>query len=129
MCFVTIILYITIGEQDEYHIVVFLNSETPPAGEAGMRIFTSEFTACLRHHGVSKAPKIHRNFLSAMGSLAVEADEDCDEFYSEIVPRESNRIVVLSPKETFRFESYIDTPQPKRSFVKSTQLALVYVFA
>ena len=125
------------GEQDEYHIVVFLNNEAPSAQNytGGIRIFTNEFTACLRHRGVSKSPKIHRDFLSAMGSLAVEeAAEDCQEFYSEVVPRETNRIVVLSPKETFRFENDVDAPmtagqEDERSFVKATQLALVYVFA
>jgi len=67
-----------------------------------------------------------------MGSLALdEVVMNCDEFYSEVVPRQSNRVVVLSPKETFRFENYVDTPpsgEKNKSFFKSTQLALVYVF-
>lgn len=132
------------GEQDEYHIIVFLNDETPSSetesrtDKGGVRIFTNEFTACLHHHGVSKSPNVHRDFLSAMGSLEVGevVEEDCNDFYSEVVPRESNRLIVLSPKETFRFENFVDSfsrehsrIQNNKSFVKSAQLALVYVFA
>ena len=127
------------GNHEEYHIVVFLNSPTSVPtvdDENGLRIFSHEYSACLRDHGVAKSPKVHPDFLSTMGSLAVELNEDCDFFYSEVVPRETNRIVVLSPKEAFRFENHLVDSADTESissianeFVKSVQLALVYVFA
>ena len=103
--------------------------------ESGVRIFTSEFTECLRLHGVSKSPKIHPDFLSTLGSLAVDVDLYCGDYYSELVRRESNRIIVLSPKEAFRFENIVhesmkhSAADKSHDFATSTQLALVYVLS
>jgi len=125
---------ISAGNQDEYHVVVFLNNPTSPAStdESGMRIFSDEYTACLHHHGAALSPRVHPEFLSTLGSLAVELHEDCNMFHSEVVPRETNRVVVISPKETFRFENRhddkIDSKADAKTFAKSTQLAIVYMY-
>lgn len=122
---------ISLGDEGEYHIVVFLNNHFPSEdNDSGLRMFTDEYTQCLRDHGVTKSPKIHPEFLSTLGSLGVEIPWDCQDFHSEVVPRETNRIVVLSPKETFRFENRVGADEERSDeFAESTQLALVFVFA
>ena len=118
------------GRSEEYSIVVFLNdNDRLPVVNSGVRIFTEEYTTCMFHNGITQSSKIHPDFLSSMGSLNVDSSA-CSGFYSEVVSREKNRIIVISPEETFQFENRVNSPVTSQmnGFIETTHLALVYVY-
>lgn len=107
-------------------------AEGQPAIEDGLRIFDDFAAGRLYSQGVSVYPSAHSDFFSKSGDLAIDMMARCNVTNSELVPRKTNRLVLLQPKKPFYFTVPQGGAQPSRNqredeFESRTMIALVVV--
>lgn len=90
--------------------------EGQPPVEDGLRIFDDFAAGRLYSQGVSIYPSAHSDFFSKSGDLLIDMAARCNMTNSELVPRKTNRLVLLQPKRPF----YFTVPSPSTKEVKKS---------
>ena len=118
----------------EVTVVLWLDPYAVPASDEtrsdGLLIFDTSAAGCLFSQGISAYPSAHPDFLSVAGNMTINVAARCPQSTSELVPRRSNRMVIIGPRRPFVFSA----PPPSEllginaedvDFVSSTSLAFV----
>ena len=105
-------------------------SEGQPAIEDGLRIFDDFAAGRLYSQGISVYPSAHSDFFSKSGDLLIDMVARCNVTNSELVPRKTNRLVLLQPKRPFYFSvpsaDLVPSAAPNADeFESRTMIALV----
>ena len=75
----------------------------------GIRIHDLQTERCLRARGLAVNPAVHPEFLTFGDRYQLNVTSLCGQGTSELVPRHSNRMVVIRPHQPFSFS----TPGPR----------------
>jgi hypothetical protein len=112
-----------------------LNPKVRPGhhhGKDGLTIFDTSTAECLHSKAVRTYPKTHPDFLSFNGNVNLNISALCKRGFSELIPREDNRIIIIGPRTPFHFStSYlindrdINKDMQEGKFETETMMAVV----
>ena len=108
------------------------------SNQDGLRIFDKNAPNILKAQGIGFYPSIHEEFLSSVGSLSIDMSVRCSNCDSDLIPRSSNRLIILGEMRPFLMatnessaQAYLEdthrTGLDTLTFEETTALALVVV--
>jgi hypothetical protein len=145
-----------LGEPGQITAMLWLNSEAIPAkfkepapdateeeiaatlaeNMDGIKIFDRSAIDVLKSQGADKYKQVHDHFYSATGSLSFDMRSQCRFCQSELIPRLSNRMVIVANDMPYTFQTdaasvqeFAKTNASPLGFYQSTALALVITFS
>ena len=108
----------------------------------GIRIHDLQTERCLRAKGLAVNPAVHPEFLTFGDRYQLNVTSLCAQGTSELVPRHSNRMVVIRPHQPFSFSTSasrggsgssasLETGEEKRGggFERDTMIALIFTLS
>ena len=122
---------LSIGSDEEVTLLIWLNPSNPPVEsdevDDGLILY-DKFTADrLMSQSATMDPTVHPDFLSMKGSLDINMTAKFPNAAVEIIPRMSNRVVMIAPKRPFSLLS--PGKYANMQFNVKTALVLVVVLA
>ena len=136
--------FATVGE-GEVVLVLFLNKNSRPIGDEedgadGLRILDPVSSRCLHSKGITDHPSVHPDLLTFGGRYNFNVTSVCQQGTSELVPRRTNRIVVIGSGRSFSFSTVAaqkeklenensDDEESNYDFESDTMLAVVITLA
>ena len=107
----------------------------------GIRIHDLQTERCLTAKGLAVNPAVHPEFLTFGDRYQLNVTSLCAQGTSELVPRHSNRMVVIRPRQPFSFSTHGYREGPGTSggvgtgeerggdFEKDTMIALIFTLS
>lgn len=97
----------------------------------GLQVFGQTAGHNLSQYGIAAVSIIHPDFLSQRGSVAVNLDGACAAWESEVVPRKSNRMIVVGPKQPYvqRTSSPVEVEKADANFEAMVSVSFVVVLS
>ena len=103
-------------ESDEVVVIIWLNNQSKQSDDEtdinnytntmdGLWIYDLESSICLEEKGIKINPKFHPDFLSFNERFNFNVSAICTLGTSELVPRKSNRMIIIGGNRSFAFST------------------------
>jgi hypothetical protein len=123
-----------LSNKDELSVVLWMSpltvddNENEDDSSDGILIFDEFAAAKLYSDGVSVYPSVHPDFLSKSGDLNIDIMNRCHGSTYELVPRKTNRLVVVKARKPFVFKTAKHAKSRNfHSFTESYMTAVIVI--